>query len=490
MNGRPIPSLDEMLRPFLTHDGTVIGPPRELVADGPARIFVVERTHGGAAGPAGYRLAETHRAEAEHLHLRLDSMSFFLDLGAVEDALVASELSRARAFADLLAGSAARTGVAETTTGAAPVFSRRLLRETLTARRPTLVEYFVADDTLVTWVAHPDGTIHYLTGPPDAATRLHAAAERYRRVTTARTADDDALAAVLAELYTVLWAPVAAWLPDTDPDQVVVVVPHGPALMVPFPAFRRPDGRFLIESHAIALLPALAMLPMLADRRASAQPRAERLLAIVDPHPLPEDPESDPRQPFPLVPRTRALPGALAGLYSEMMVYAGHDASAAALLAAGRLPVLRQPSVVHLGTHAYAAEGDGRDPLDSFIALARTSDRGVGSDGRLRARDIMGRRLPGSCVVLAACATGRGAVTGDGIVGLSRAFLAAGPSSLIITLCRVDPDSSLELAYRFHRGLTQETWGPARALARAQRSLVADREPVRCWSPFVAFGLG
>ena len=37
-----------------------------------------------------------------------------------------------------------------------------------------------------------------------------------------------------------------------------------------------------------------------------------------------------------------------------MVVYAGPDATAAALLAVGDLPVLRQPSVVHLGTHAYA----------------------------------------------------------------------------------------------------------------------------------------
>jgi CHAT domain-containing protein len=417
-------------------------------------------------------------------------VSFFLGLGAVEDALVASELSRARAFTDLLAGSVAQAGVTRTTAGAAPVFSRRLLREILTARRQPIVEYFITDSALVAWVANPDGEIRYVCGPPDAAAQARAAAERYRAVTTAEKADDQALAAVLGELYSILWAPLAGWLRALDPDQVVLVIPHGPALMVPFPAFRQPDGRHLMERHAIALLPALAVLPMLADRQARAGPHAERLLAVVDPHPLPEDPESAPRQPFPRVPQTRALPAALEGFYSETVVYTGHDATTEALLAAGRLPIPGQPSVVHLGTHAYAAEGSGRDPMDSFIALAVTGGRGAGADGRLRARDVMDRHVPGACVVLAACATGRGAATGDGIVGLSRAFLAAGPSALILTLCRVDVDSSLELTYRFHRGLTQEAQSPAQALARAQRTLAHDKEPARCWSPFVAFGLG
>ncbi|MGA2825592.1 MAG: CHAT domain-containing protein [Streptosporangiaceae bacterium] len=412
-------------------------------------------------------------------------VAFFLDLGAVEDALVASELSRARAFTDLLARSTAPGAMA----GAAPVFSRRLLREILATHRQAVVEYFVTNETLAIWVAHPDSGIRYVPGPPGAAARVIAAAQRYRAVTAAGTIDDDALTAVLDDLYTVLWAPIARWLPVGDPDEVVVVVPHGPALLVPFPAFRRPDGRYLIERHAIAQLPAIAMLPMLAHRRSSAGPHAERLLALVDPHPLPEDPESKDREPFRPVPQTRALPGALAGFYSEMIVHTGPDATAAALLAAGGLPVPRQPSVVHLGTHAYAVEGKGLDPMDSFVALARTGT-GTAADGRLRAGDVMGRHVPGSCVILAACATGRGAVTGDGVVGLSRAFLGAGPSALVLTLCPVDPDSSLNLTYEFHYGLTREARSPAQALARAQRTLIAQGEPVRCWSPFVAFGLG
>jgi len=53
----------------------VIGPPLELSSGGQAQIWIVERAHGGAAGPAGYRLAEAHGTEAGPLHLRLDSMS-------------------------------------------------------------------------------------------------------------------------------------------------------------------------------------------------------------------------------------------------------------------------------------------------------------------------------------------------------------------------------------------------------------------------------
>jgi CHAT domain-containing protein len=74
------------------------------------------------------------------------------------------------------------------------------------------------------------------------------------------------------------------------------------------------------------------------------------------------------------------------------------------------------------------------------------------------------------------------------VVGLSRAFLTAGPTALLLTLSAVDLGSSMELAYRFHSLLCRGSSSPALALARAQRSLIADGEPAASWSSFVLFG--
>jgi CHAT domain-containing protein len=74
------------------------------------------------------------------------------------------------------------------------------------------------------------------------------------------------------------------------------------------------------------------------------------------------------------------------------------------------------------------------------------------------------------------------------VVGLSRAFLTAGPTVLLLTLSAVDLGSSMELAYRFHSLLCRGSLPPALALAKAQRSLIADGEPAASWSSFVLFG--
>jgi CHAT domain-containing protein len=404
---------------------------------------------------------------------------FFLGYGAIEDALVASELARARAFADLLARSGQREPVTEATLGpSAPRFGRRLLREVLTGSRRTIVEYFVADGQLLIWVAGPDADIRYVIAPNDAVPRLLVAAERYRQIMTPpeddkTPLDERALEEVLRELHQVLWTPVLPLLPPADPDDVVTIVPHGPALLIPFPGLRAPDGRYLIERHSIELIPALAMVPMLgeaqADRRQAEQ---AELLALVEPYPLPDNPETG--EPFAPLTGMAAQFSPIARLYPSARVLSGKDASAA------NLPAGHQPRVLHFGTHAHAFE-DKAHALDSFVALA---------DGRLRARDVMGRRIPGDCVVLAACTTGRGEITGDGVIGLSRAFLAAGPTSLVLTLSPVSPDASLELMYRFHSRLSRDAGTPAQSLSAAQRELIADGEPVQDWSSFVLFGLG
>lgn len=431
-------------------------------------------------------------------------VSFFLGLGADEDALVASELSRARAFADLLAGSAARArDPGGTSVTAAPEFGRRALRAALAEGARRVVEYFVTDDTIVAWVAGPGGELSCVTGAPGTAARLKDAVEHYQAATTVSDSDaeddqtisDAELGTVLAELYALLWAPIAELLPS-EPEEALIVVPQGSALLVPFPALRAPDGSYLAQRHAIAVLPALAMLPLLAEhRRATTAPSASRLLALLDPAPMPEDPDGRGKA-FPAVPSLRQLGDALSDLYQECEVHSGPAASAATLLAAGLQPTAGQPSVVHLGTHAYTAQREGQDSLDAFVALASTDHdpasgraRTVADDGQLRARDLIGRPLPGHCVVLAACASGSGKVTSDGVDGLSRVFLAAGPCDLVLTLAQVDPVSSLNVTYDFHATLSAGA-SPALALAGAQRTAIADGEPARCWSPFVLFGLG
>jgi CHAT domain-containing protein len=351
-----------------------------------------------------------------------------------------------------------------------------------------VVEYLIHGDQVVIWVAGPDGAVRTVTPAAGTAGRLAQAADRFRAQAQAEVVDwrrPGPLNAVLRELGELLWDPIpAAWLP-ADPDEVLIVVPHGDAFTVPFPALRDAGGRYLAQRHCVALVPALAVWPELARRHQAAGGRQDRLLALIDPWPLPAAPAG--AAPFRRTTLAGQVFGQFASLYPVSDVRSGPDASAAALLRAARAAPRLQPTVVHLGTHAVALDGDPGDPLDSFVALARTPG---GHDGMLRARDIFGQRIPGDTVVLAACATGRGRVTGDGVVGLSRAFLSAGPTTLLLTLCEVGEGASLELTYEFHRQRAQGNCTPAQALARAQRAAIAAGAAPHGWSPFVLYGLG
>ena len=117
--------------------------------------------------------------------------------------------------------------------------------------------------------------------------------------------------------------------------------------------------------------------------------------------------------------------------------------------------------------------------LRSFLVLAGVNtwlEGGVlpaeAEDGMLTAEDVSGMHLLGTeLVVLSACDTGRGAVqTGEGVLGLRRAFVLAGAQTLVMSLWSVPDIATAILMDQFYRNLLQGQ-GRAEALRRAQSAL-------------------
>jgi CHAT domain-containing protein len=93
-------------------------------------------------------------------------------------------------------------------------------------------------------------------------------------------------------------------------------------------------------------------------------------------------------------------------------------------------------------------------------------------------------------VVLSACETGHGtSLAGDGVYGLRRALALAGAESQVVSLWRVDDESTRQLMCRFYEELAQGT-GRAEALRRAKLSLLRTTRtsPPYHWAPFVLTG--
>jgi CHAT domain-containing protein len=141
----------------------------------------------------------------------------------------------------------------------------------------------------------------------------------------------------------------------------------------------------------------------------------------------------------------------------------------------------RPPAVVLLATHANASDTDG-----AFIAVAPSAHH----NGLATPRDILELQLPGSVVILSACRTGSGRITGDGIDGLSRAFLVGGATALLLTLYEVVEPVAFELVYQFLcHWRDGNTVGEA--LRAAQRDIaVQEYDDIALWAPFTLVGLG
>jgi len=140
--------------------------------------------------------------------------------------------------------------------------------------------------------------------------------------------------------------------------------------------------------------------------------------------------------------------------------------------------------LIHLAAHASA---DDQHPWNSAIHLHPGEER-----NGLSAAEIAASRLTARLAVLAGCESGGGRIlSGEGVLGLSSAFLGAGVPAVLATLWPVDDRATARLMERFYAGLA-DGLGAAAALQRAQAALQGDPRSSHpfFWAGFVLVGDG
>ncbi|MFL6199849.1 MAG: CHAT domain-containing protein, partial [Thermoanaerobaculia bacterium] len=146
--------------------------------------------------------------------------------------------------------------------------------------------------------------------------------------------------------------------------------------------------------------------------------------------------------------------------------------------------------ILHLNGHGRV---DPKRPEQAGVLLSSYDRRARPRPGWLTAAQVRELRLQADIVVLSACRTGLGReVRGEGLVGLSQSFLAAGASSVMASLWNVDDRATAALMDRFYDELLHHGRPPAEALRRAQlslRSVPRWRAPYY-WGGFVLQGDG
>jgi CHAT domain-containing protein/Tfp pilus assembly protein PilF len=366
--------------------------------------------------------------------------------GQARQALETAEQVRARAFLDLLASrnialAPERAAALNDNTSqrrsdlTAPPPKRDDLAAIAARLQSTLLVYWVATDRVFIWTVSPGGNIHATTVTilESQLADLVAATAPFGAASSGTAA-----ASPWRVLYDTLIAPVRAQLPAT-PGALVTIVPHGPLTMLSFAALRDQRSRYLIEDYTLHYTPAAGALQFTARRETATA--FDTTLVVADPR-LPRRSRLE-RQLLAL-PGARAEARSIARLApsNTVVTLTGAEASEARVreLAADQ-------RVLHFATHAIVND---EEPFASFLALAKSDETAV-SDGTLTAQDIYGLQLKADLVVLSACRSGSGRVTGDGLATFARAFLSAGAPSLITSVWDVADESTSHLIPEFYR---------------------------------------
>lgn len=98
--------------------------------------------------------------------------------------------------------------------------------------------------------------------------------------------------------------------------------------------------------------------------------------------------------------------------------------------------------------------------------------------------------LKADLVALSACQTGLGRVAGEGVLGLSRAFMFAGARTVLVSHWSISDHATTSLMTGFYRRYLADGMGKAQALQQSMTELSRQRgfEHPRFWAPLFLVG--
>jgi CHAT domain-containing protein len=385
-----------------------------------------------------------------------DYIHFLLEQGKTEEALQAAEYSRAQTLAKglgLLQNSSSRTP------------ARFNPRQTARDAGGTILFYWLGPKQSCLWAVTED-QIRLFELPP--ASEIDRVVQSYRK---ALSGPRDALETASLEgtqLFDILVAPAKQAI---APSSRVIVIPDGSLNGLNFETLlaHEPTLHYWIEDVTVVNASSLRLL---AAAHNSSPTKAGKLLLIGDA--VTPDPEYG------------ELPEAALEISNIEKHFAPAERQVYTRVAATARAYLRsapeQFAYIHFVAHGTASR---LSPLDSAVILSKASAEE--DSFRLYARDIIQHPLHARLVTISTCyGAGSRAYTGEGLVGLSWAFLRAGAHNVIGALWEVSDDSTPRLMDKLYGELKQGR-SPEAALRSAKLSLLHSdgifRKPFY-WAPF------
>ncbi len=295
----------------------------------------------------------------------------------------------------------------------------------------------------------------------------------------------------------------------------LIIVPDGELWKLPFQALRTPAQHYLLEDCAISYAPSLAALTAMRairDQRSTERHDDTRslLFALGDPNfgEALSPTANQSRTVLARLPESAEEVNELGRLYGpdRSTVFVDSDST--------EKRFRREASnfrILHLATHSLLDDSHpmysqivlalpGRQPpIDSHTSSPYISSATLEDDGLLEGREVMNLKLNADLVVLSACETASGGLRdGEGMIGLTWAFFAAGVPTTVASQWRVNSKSTTELMIGFHTGLKPgmlangSDLGTAAALRQATLKIMQqDRyNHPYFWAGFIVVGDG
>jgi len=384
-----------------------------------------------------------------------DYIHFLISRGKTNQALQVADYSRARTLTEGL-------GLLPKTNSFAP----DPLNAKQAAKRAggTILFYWLGEKQSYLWAITPQKTSLF---PLPSKSEIDAAVQRYRKALVGpqdvlETANADGIA-----LYRMLIAPAQSLLTKDAP---VFIIPDGSLNNLNFETLLAPEPKlhYWIEDATIADANSLRLLA--ASHHASSKTTAKLLLIGDAISPNPEYGEL-PKAEIEIENIEKHF------LPASREVLTRAQATAPAYLSGSP----EQFAYIHFVAHATASR---LSPLDSAVILSKASAQE--DSFKLYARDIIRHPLHAQLVTISTCyGAGTRAYTGEGLVGLSWAFLFAGAHNVIGALWEVSDASTPRLMDQLYAELKKGQSSQA-ALRSAKLSLLHSndfRKPFY-WAPF------
>ncbi|UCG53328.1 MAG: CHAT domain-containing protein [Candidatus Latescibacterota bacterium] len=356
----------------------------------------------------------------------------------------------------------------------------------LLPKKTVLLEYALGDTTSLLWVADRKGFDFHRV--PNRWT-LGPKIQRLRDALTQPGTGDAIIRNTARDLYVDLMLPAEERLRKAEK---LIIVPDGILFEVPFEILltENPDENadwskqpFLVRSYDTAYVPSASVLVKLMQMEKRKYDL--ELVAMGDPDFSLFGGVKGASAGLAALPHTRSEIENIATFAKDRkkQVFLGSDANEAAL----KSQLSKEtPRILHLATHGLV---NPAEPVASSIVLC--PDTTTGEDGHVHTLEVLSLPLDVGLVVLSACESARGRVQrGEGVVGLSRAFIASGAGGVVASLWAVSDESTAELMKELYRLMLGKKRPVGEALNAARLELL--KHPTYShpfyWSPFVLIG--